>query len=225
VGEWGVEGYQKEFGDKHRYLNVSYFSNLDRFFAIERTFPRSRPVRFLFSGSLIFRKGVDILASAFQTLLQDGIDAELHFFGSGPLEKIVADQSGYFAEKLHMHGFRPWSQLVDVYAQGDVLCAPSRYDGWGLVVPEALAAGMPVITTDRTGSGRELVTSANGWIVSAGDRNALVTAMKRAAKLNHSEQVAMSNVARQVALGKNLSSGVNVFTKAIALSVEVWPQH
>jgi glycosyltransferase involved in cell wall biosynthesis len=224
VGEWGVEGYRREFGDKHRYLNVSYFSNLDRFFTIERTFPRRRPVRFLFSGSLIFRKGVDILASAFRALLREGIDAELHFFGSGPLERTIANQSGYFAEKVHMHGFRRWNQLVDAYAQGDVLCAPSRYDGWGLVVPEALAAGMPVITTDRTGSGRELITSANGWVVSAGDRNALVTAMKRATNLNHSEQVAMSYMARQAALAKNLSSGVNVFTKAILLSIEVWPQ-
>ena len=49
-----------------------------------------------------------------------------------------------------------------------VLCVPSRYDGWGLVVPEGLASGLPTIATGRTGAALDLITTgANGWVVEA----------------------------------------------------------
>jgi glycosyltransferase involved in cell wall biosynthesis len=63
----------------------------------------------------------------------------------------------------------------------DVLCVPSRYDGWGLVVPEGLASGLPVIATDRMGAALEFVENGrNGWLIPAGDGSA-VNAMREAA--------------------------------------------
>ena len=68
------------------------------------------------------------------------------------------------------------------YARADVLCVPSRYDGWGLVVPEGLASGLPVIATDRMGAALEFVeTGRNGWLVEAGNEEALFCAMREAA--------------------------------------------
>jgi glycosyltransferase involved in cell wall biosynthesis len=68
------------------------------------------------------------------------------------------------------------------YAAADVLCVPSRYDGWGLVVPEGLASGLPVIATDRMGAALEFVrTGTNGWLIPAGDEESLLGAMREAA--------------------------------------------
>jgi glycosyltransferase involved in cell wall biosynthesis len=221
IGSWAVEGYKREFGDERSYINVPYFSNLDPLFALKRS-ARHQPCRFLFSGSFIVRKGVDILASAFRTLLQNGIDAEIQFFGCGPLENAIADQLSRFPTKFQVHGFRQWCDLANIYAVGDVLCAPSRYDGWGLVVPEGLASGMPVISTDQTGSARDLITGSNGWILPAGNEAALVVAMERAATLSEAERSQMSEMARQAAVPQNLASGTDLFTKAINLSLEAW---
>ena len=54
----------------------------------------------------------------------------------------------------------------------------------GLVVPEGLAAGLPVIATDRMGAALEFVeTGRNGWLVPAGDEEVLLRAMREAAVL------------------------------------------
>jgi glycosyltransferase involved in cell wall biosynthesis len=86
------------------------------------------------------------------------------------------------SERVEFVGFRDWHELPGEYAAADVLCVPSRYDGWGLVVPEGLAAGLPVIATDRMGAALEFVRRGrNGWLVPAGDEEALLGAMREAA--------------------------------------------
>src|ERR1700751_4608744 len=73
-------------------------------------------------------------------------------------------------------GFRDWDELPREYAAANMLCVPSRYDGWGLVVPEGLAAGLPVIATDRMGAALEFVESGrNGWLIRAGGEEALLS--------------------------------------------------
>ena len=75
---------------------------------------------------------------------------------------------------------------------------PSRHDGWGLVVPEGLAAGLPTIATDRTGAALDLIKPrSNGWLVRAGDPDGLSRAMKQAAPARpRSNGRAMSRRAR-----------------------------
>jgi len=174
IGEFGVDGYRKEFGTRRDYFNLPYFSDLKRFEAIERKEKRERV--FLFSGSLIARKGVDLLASAFVRLARELPGVWLRIVGDGELRQSVMH------ERVEFVGFRDWHELPAEYATADVLCVPSRYDGWGLVVPEGLAAGLPVIATDRMGAALEFVrTGKNGWLIPAGDEEALLRAMREAA--------------------------------------------
>src|SRR5262249_49911910 len=56
---------------------------------------------------------------------------------------------------------------------------PSRYDGWGVVINQALAAGLPIITSDAVGAGLDLVENGiNGLRVNAGDVDMLYGAME-----------------------------------------------
>jgi glycosyltransferase involved in cell wall biosynthesis len=222
IGKWAVDGYRSELGREHCFLNVPYFSDLTPFFAIERQFDRERRCKFLFSGSFIRRKGIDLLISAFVRLIAEGIDAELHLLGAGPLERAIRTQCGPFKSKLYLHGFKQWGELASVYGQADVLCAPSRYDGWGLVVVEGLAAGMPVISTDKTGAARELIDPGNGWMVPAEDAEALYSAMKSAATLGINRRKVMSDHARQTARSQDIASGVPIFAGAAKVAVDCW---
>lgn len=180
IGEFGVEGYRQEFGTRRDYFNLPYFSDLNRFEVIERKEERERV--FLFSGSLIARKGVDLLAAAFVRLGREVPDVRLRIVGDGDLRELMVQKLAAVRERVEFVGFRDWHELPGEYAAADVLCVPSRYDGWGLVVPEGLASGLPVIATDQMGAALEFVrTGVNGWLIRAGDEEALFGAMREAA--------------------------------------------
>jgi glycosyltransferase involved in cell wall biosynthesis len=180
------------------------------------------PVRFLFSGSLIERKGADLLAQAFTQLVTSGLDAKLTFLGSGALEPRLRKVTSPVASKVAFLGFRQWHELPEIYAQSDVLCAPSRYDGWGVVVPEGLAAGMSVIATNMMGAGREVITVENGWLIRAGHLGDLVDAMTQAARQPPEARIATSKAARFTALSQSLGMGVRRIEDAIDLSLAEW---
>lgn len=180
IGKFAIDGYRKEFGAERAYFNLPYFSDLERFNVQAREEKLART--FLFSGSLIERKGVDLLAAAFVRLAQEFAHVRLRIVGEGEMREALAQALRSVSERVEFVGFRDWEQLPAEYARADVLCVPSRYDGWGLVVPEGLAAGLPVIATDRMGAALEFVESGrNGWLIRAGDQESLFEAMRGAA--------------------------------------------
>jgi glycosyltransferase involved in cell wall biosynthesis len=180
IGKFAIDGYREEFGPQRAYFNLPYFSDLQRFSVCGREARAERT--FLFSGSLIERKGVDLLARAFVRLAREFANVRLRIVGDGRLRRSLEELLRPLSERVEFVGFRDWSELPGQYAKADVLCAPSRYDGWGLVVPEGLASGLPVIATDRTGAALEFVqTGRNGWLIPAGDEDALLSAMREAA--------------------------------------------
>jgi glycosyltransferase involved in cell wall biosynthesis len=182
IGQWAVEEYRRCLPSVMTFANMPYASNLEPYFNIPRSeTPHSGPMRFLYSGALIHRKGVDLLIPAFLTLLKEGQRATLTLMGHGELENrlkslIPQEHRG----QIDFIGFREWHELPSVYAQHDILVAPSRYDGWGLIVVEGLSSGMPVIATDMMGAGIDFVRgNDNGWIIPAGDEHALYVALKK----------------------------------------------
>lgn len=186
IGKFAVDEYREEFGAERAYFNLPYFSDLERFDVPRREEKSERT--FLFSGSLIARKGVDLLARAFVRLGQEFRHVQLRIVGEGELRDSLVQTLRPVSERVEFLGFRDWGELPAEYAAADVLCVPSRYDGWGLVVPEGLASGLPVIATDRMGAALEFVRGGwNGWLVRAGDEDALLEAMREAAVISVGE--------------------------------------
>src|SRR5678815_5517904 len=94
-------------------------------------------------------------------------------------------------------------------------CVPSRYDGWGLVVPEGLASGLPVIATDRMGAALEFVENRrNGWLIPAGDQVALLDAMREAVELPSGELAQWGRHARESVSAHTLQNGAARFVHA-----------
>jgi glycosyltransferase involved in cell wall biosynthesis len=214
IGRFAVERYQREFGTGRDYFNLPYFSDLDRFQQV--TPKRNEAERvFLFSGSLISRKGVDLLARAFVRLARQTPSVRLKLMGAGELRGALEQTLQPVMDRVEFLGFRDWSELPACYAAADVLCVPSRYDGWGLVVPEGLAAGLPVIGTDQMGAAIEFVeTGRNGWLIPAGDEEALFAAMKQAAALPAAELATLSCQARESVAEHSLHHGAERFVSA-----------
>lgn len=209
IGKFAVDGYRREFGSRRQYFNLPYFSDLQRFNVADRE-QRAERV-FLFSGSLIARKGVDLLAKGFVRVASEFSHVRLRIVGDGELRQSLAETLGPVSERVEFVGFKDWNELPAEYARADVLCVPSRYDGWGLVVPEGLASGLPVIATDRMGAALEFVeTGHNGWLIRAADEEALVGAMREAALKPLDE---MRRQARESVSGHSLKHGANLFSR------------
>jgi glycosyltransferase involved in cell wall biosynthesis len=224
MGRLAVNTYRAEFGSKRSYVNLPYFSDLSRFStAAETASKKPEGVSFLFSGSLVRRKGVDLLVPAFVRIASEFPDARLRLLGDGPLAGSVRQQTAHLGNRCEFLGFRDWGALPSVYAQSRILCAPSRHDGWGLIVPEGLAAGLPVITTNRTGAGVEFVqTGRNGWLIEADNGEALFSAMRLAALLHDVELRQLSLSARASVQEHSLAHGAERFLDAASAAVRDW---
>jgi glycosyltransferase involved in cell wall biosynthesis len=179
TGSLAQQAYQKLVRNQVTVLNVPYSTEIGRFLGIERpNIRRQRDVRFLYVGQLIHRKGVDILLEAFKQVL--AIDsATLVIVGDGPeknnLSHFARTQIG---DEVSFVGYVDWAELHHYYGTCDVFCFPSRHDGWGLAVYEAMASGMPVVATEAVGAVHDLVENgANGFIVPAEDPESLAEAM------------------------------------------------
>lgn len=219
IGEWAVDRYRTEFGDGRAYVNLPYFSDLSRFNGERTSGPRAQ--RVLYSGSLIHRKGVDTLAGAWAWIAPRFPGARLDVLGDGPLrgrmQQLLSGASG----SVRFHGAVDWPQLPAYYLGCDLLCAPSRYDGWGLVVPEALAAGLPVIASTQMGASREMVREGhNGWCVAPGDVRALAGKIERALSTPATEYEAMSRSARASAREFDVIRGSQRFIKAVRAALQ-----
>jgi glycosyltransferase involved in cell wall biosynthesis len=221
IGHWAVEGYRKEFGAR-AYYHVPYVSNLAPFFAIERR-PETRATTLLFSGSLIERKGVRELCAAFRRIAARRKELRLIVLGGGPLEGEL--RRGGTDERITFLGFRDWNALADAYREADVLCAPSRYDGWGMIVPEAMASGMPVIASTNMGSAREMVIAGQtGWLVEPRSVEALEAAIEHAAARSAEELAAMRDRCRDMARNYDVVPGASRLHDAARGSLRGWTQ-
>ena len=126
-------------------------------------------------GQFIHRKGFDVLMKAAKEL---EADAGIYIVGGEPTEEYLQMRQELGLEKVHFLGFQNKQTLVKFYKAADLFVLPTREDIWGLVINEAMAYGLPVITTDRCVAGLELVEEGvNGYIVPVGDEKALAEKM------------------------------------------------
>jgi glycosyltransferase involved in cell wall biosynthesis len=120
-----------------------------------------------------------LLCEAFTRLVQRGENVSLTLVGEGPLRQSLGTSLPAEAtQRVDFAGFRPVADLPKLFADHNVFVLPSRHDGWGVVVNQAIAAGMPVIATDAVGAGQDLVVpERNGYRITTGSADALFDAM------------------------------------------------
>lgn len=135
---------------KEKIFPFGYFVPRSERLCSETLAPDSKKpeLRLIFIGTLIERKGVDVLIEAVRSLNRKELVVMLDVYGSGDSSQFDFDQS-----TVRYCGLIPFGESQAVIANYDILVLPSRYDGWGVVVNEALMAGVPVICSNRVGAG------------------------------------------------------------------------
>jgi glycosyltransferase involved in cell wall biosynthesis len=102
----------------------------------------------IFVGTLTTRKGLDVVIDAVGSLHREGVNISLDAYGPGDPGRYEFDEVA-----TRYRGAIPFGTAQTVIATYDLLVLPSRYDGWGVVVNEALMAGVPVVCSDCVGAG------------------------------------------------------------------------
>jgi glycosyltransferase involved in cell wall biosynthesis len=177
---------------------------------------RGEETRFLFVGRLIERKGLDVLFEAFANV--DG--GELWIAGDGPLRDSVEVHAAQ-DPRITTFGHVAGQDLVDLYAQVDALVVPSLYEAWGLVVHEALASGLSVITTDQVGAADDLLDSGvNGYIVPAGSVEGTADAMRKLAEWGPDEWYRAIARSTETIARCSIERGVEGFLRGASIALE-----
>lgn len=158
-------------------------------------------------GSLVPRKGFDILLTAFHRLLRDFGDIHLYIIGEGPSRTNLRRQIKELQLTAHVTllGEIPNEALMTWYNAADVSCLASSREGWPNVIMESLACGTPVVATKVWGAPEILTSSEVGILVDAspeslheGLARALVTTWDRDKIRGHVENRSWSKVASEV---------------------------
>jgi len=135
----------------------------------------------LFVGELNERKGVRFLLRAFTKLKSERENTTLVIIGDGELKsKLIQLVSNESLTHIIFTGWISEEEKIKYYAIADLFVLPTLSDVWGLVVNEAMACGLPIVTTTAAGCASDMIVEGeNGFIVEPQNVDALHEAMRR----------------------------------------------
>lgn len=152
-------------------------------------------------GSIIPRKGHDITLKAFHMLNDENLG--LYIVGgsvNNELSELIEELN---IKNVHFIDFIGKDEISDYYAMADIFVLSTRYDTWGLVINEAMANGLPVITTKMCIAGTELIKdNENGFTIEVNDYE----------ELSRKMNILLSNSELRDKIAKNNLSMINDYT-------------
>ena len=134
----------------------------------------------LFVGRIEREKEIPLLLETVRTLKDDIPLVHLIVAGRGSLLNDMRGISGRLGIDDHVTftGYLPMERLIDYYRLADVFVLVSYYEGTAKVLKEAAIAGLPLISTDVSGSDEIVIDGKNGFLIPVGDGNALGEKLK-----------------------------------------------
>ncbi|MDQ3534203.1 MAG: glycosyltransferase family 4 protein [Bacteroidota bacterium] len=178
---------------KIKYLPLGFEIDHIPYLPHSKAYTKDRPLRLLYAGKITQRKGIKYLLEAVKAYSKD---VELHLIGgvqgSG---NALKNYKGLFVH----HPPVSQHELFKLYQNFDVFVLPTLFEGFGLVILEAMAAGLPVITTANS-IGPELIDHGkNGYIIPIRDVRAIQTALDHVLGLSEEALLQMKVEARSSA--------------------------
>lgn len=126
-------------------------------------------------GQFIHRKGYDVLLKSCKNI-DDKIG--VYIIGGKPTDEYLKLKEELNLTNVYFIDFKTKEEIKEYYKAADLFVLPTREDIWGLVINEAMACGLPVITTNKCVAGKELINDKeNGFIVPIENKLAIVDAI------------------------------------------------
>ena len=225
-GTLNADYYSHYGADERRFFLVPWAIDNERFIEGSQFAPGEREAmraRFgvpddrlliVFSAKLLPRKDPMTLLRAVNAMRHRDRAAVL-FLGHGELREQMESFARDRGLAVHFAGFVNQGDLPKHYAAGDVFVLPSTYEPRGAVLNEAMASGLPVISSDRSGSIRDIVRHGeNGYVFPAGNANALAAHLDRLVEQPELRE-RMSRRSRDIISAWDYSRGVQGVLEAL----------
>ncbi len=154
-------------------------------------------VTFLYVGRLDARKGIHEMLDGWQAAGFAPDEATLLLVGDGPQREELEAR----AAKMHgvvVAGRVPYDELPPYYAAADAFLITTLEDNWSLVVPEAMASGLPILSSVYNGCWPELVRGENGWTFTPENTNELATCLQQAKARGRPGLASMGRKSREI---------------------------
>jgi len=155
--------------------------DLDRYPVAQREGHGNRPVEILCVGRLSPEKGQALVLRAIADLRRDGRSVCLTLVGDGPLRSQLEDEARRLgiAEHVTFAGAVDQDAIPAFYERADVFCQPSFMEGIPVVLMEAMATGLPVVSSGVAGIPELVVENRSGLLIPPGRPTLLAAALGR----------------------------------------------
>jgi hypothetical protein len=177
--------------------------------------------RFLFVGQLIERKGLEpfLRALAQWAFAHAEEKCEMWLVGDGPLRNSLERFPVPPNVTLRFFGNVPYSETRDFYSHAGIFVLPTLSDTWGLVINEALAAGLPILGSRYSQAVQELVTDGvNGWTFHADRPGEVMDALNRAMSCSLPQLSEMSKNSKRIGSSLTPAYSASCFARAIQIA-------
>jgi len=166
------------------------------FNAVKKSYNIGTYVRLIFTGGFGIRKGAALIIKALLMLRSKGINYRFEVVGSTMGDLVIPDEIGNNKDVI-FHGHLPQNEMLPILLSGDIYIFPTYVEGCAQTVKEAMAVGLPVITTFQ--SGAPIQHKENGFLIE--DDNALALALAI-------EELVLNNELREK-IGRNASETIS----------------
>ncbi len=173
---------QRLFGLPYEKINVvpngitqTNFAGYERDYEFRRQFAADNEKIILFTGRLVYEKGIQNLIAAMPKILQGYNDAKLVVAGRGGMIDELRAQVNYLgiSNKVYFTGYLDHKSICKMYKCADVSVFPSTYEPFGIVALESMLAGVPTVVSDVGGLNEIVDHGINGMKSYAGNSNSI----------------------------------------------------
>jgi glycosyltransferase involved in cell wall biosynthesis len=198
VGKYATKFYKK--------FNTNVY-NIPYSISLEKRIKNYKNPNFLFVGQIIKRKGIQNLLNCIKNI--NTAFCKFTFVGSGPLVKNIK-KIIKLKKNVFYYNFKNKDELNKIYEKCNILILPSAYDGWGVVIIEAMARAMSVISNNNVGASNEYIKhNLNGRI--SDKKNNLENQIKF--YINNKDKIKIHGKKNRIIFEKNLCHSKNLVKK------------
>lgn len=167
-------------------------------------------------GQFIYRKGYDLLLSACRDLRGN---IGVYIVGGKPTQEYLNQKKELCLDNVHFIDFMSKIELSNFYKAADIFVLPTREDIWGLVINEAMAYGLPVITTEACVAGVEMIKNSTiGKIIPSDNVESIYSAINEFS-ISHSvfRTDLILEISKQYSIENMADVHMNIFYKYVSL--------
>lgn len=150
--------------------NIYVIPNMNSFIIDQKSNLENKKV--IAVGRLDAQKGFDRLIDIWTKISLKHNDWQLHIYGKGPDKEKLEDLIKKEGLNNSIYINSPTKDIKAKYLESSIFCLTSTYEGWGLVLTEAMSCGLPVVSYDIPCGPQDLITNTyNGFLIKDGDAN------------------------------------------------------